>query len=249
MRGGPGLGNISGAQGDYFQATKGGGHGDYHMIVLAPASVQEMFDHTYDAFSLADKYRIPVMVLSDGYLGQMLEPLEFDEDIRPSGIVDKPWALTGARGRSAQSIKSLYLGENALEGLNIKLQGKYRDIESSEVRAEEYRTGDADIVLVAFGTPGRIARACVDDLREEGIKAGLLRPVTLWPFPSARIAALSQKGCGFFVIEMNSGQMLEDVKLASGCGERTGFYGRMAGAVPDQVDIVKAVRGFLRKSG
>ncbi|MGB2629809.1 MAG: 3-methyl-2-oxobutanoate dehydrogenase subunit VorB, partial [Candidatus Omnitrophota bacterium] len=206
MRGGPGLGNIAPSQSDYFQATKGGGHGDYRMIVLAPATVQEMFDFTYRAFALADKYRMPVMVLADGMLGQMMEPLEFDDDIKAPGVIEKPWALTGAEGREPQSIKSLLLGEGALEKLNQKLQDKYRVIEKEEVAVETYNTDDAENIIVAYGTASRIARSSVDRLRENGKKAGLVRPITLWPFPYNEIKKFANRGCEFLVTEMSAGQ-------------------------------------------
>ncbi|RKY41813.1 MAG: 3-methyl-2-oxobutanoate dehydrogenase subunit beta [Candidatus Makaraimicrobium thalassicum] len=239
MRGGPGLGNISAAQSDYFQATKGGGHGDYRLLVLAPASVQEMFGLTYKAFELADKYRNPVMVLADGILGQMMEPLEFEEGIKPSGIVDKPWAMTGAKGRKAGSVKSLYLGEGVLEKHNDKLQGKYRRAANEEIRFEEYKTADAGIIVVAYGTVSRIARACVDSLRQEGIKAGLIRPITLWPFPSAGISRYAEKKVKFLVVEMSAGQMVEDVRLAVQDDARVFFYGRTGGEVPSQDEIFR----------
>jgi len=237
MRGGPGLGNIAPSQSDYFQATKGGGHGDYRIIVLAPSTVQEMFDFTYEAFALADKYRNPVMVLADGMLGQMMEPVEFDEDIKPSGMVKKPWAMTGAKGRPAQSVKSLFLADGMLEELNIRLQKKFRLIEKNEIRYENYQTKDADIVFVAYGTIGRMARACVDDLRDKGIKAGLMRPVTLWPFPYDEIKRLAKGGTKFFVTEMSAGQMVEDVRLAVQDDERIYFYGRMGGGIPTPEEI------------
>jgi len=242
MRGGPGLGNIAPAQGDYFQATKGGGHGDYRMLVLAPASVQEMFDFTYEAFALADRYRNPVMVLTDGMLGQMMEPLEFDKGIKPSGIVDKPWAMTGAKGRKAGSVKSLFLGEGVLERHNKKLQEKYQRMSDKEVKFEAYKTEGAEIILIAYGTVSRITRACVDTLAEEGVKAGLLRPVTLWPFPCAEISRLAKKGTKFLVVEMNAGQMVEDVRLAVQDDKRVSFYGRMGGEIPSEEEIVGEVR-------
>ena len=240
MRGGPGLGNISAAQGDYFQAVKGGGHGDYHLIVLAPASVQEMFDFTYDAFGLADKYRTPVMVLADGMLGQMMEPVEFDDAIRPSGIVPKPWALTGARGRESQKVLSLKLGTSTgtLEEHNIKLQERYRVIRENEVSVEMYRTDDAEKVIVAYGTASRIARSCVDKLRKTGKKAGMVRLRTLWPFPTEEISELAAKGVDFLVVEMSSGQMVEDVRLAVQDDEKIDFYGRMGGGVPEEDEII-----------
>ncbi|MEA3489638.1 MAG: 3-methyl-2-oxobutanoate dehydrogenase subunit VorB [Candidatus Omnitrophota bacterium] len=242
MRGGPGLGNISPAQGDYFQSTKGGGHGDYRLIVLAPATVQEMFDFTYEAFALADKYLNPVMILADGMLGQMMEPLEFDEDIEPTGLVEKPWAMTGAQGREAGSIRSLYLGEGILEKHNEKLQEKYRRAANEEIRFEEYRTEDAEVLIIAYGTVGRIVRACVNILREEGIKAGLIRPITVWPFPYGEISGLAEKGAKFLVVEMSSGQMVEDVRLAVQDDARVSFHGRMGGGVPTEEEIIQEVQ-------
>lgn len=247
MRGGPGLGSISAAQGDYFQATKGGGHGDYRLIVLAPANVQEMFELTYESFTLADKYRTPVMVLADGILGQMMEPLEIDTELKPAGLVPKPWALTGASGRKAQSIKSLLLKEGELEELNKKLQKKYKSVEKRETRVETYKTKDADIVFVAYGTVARIARAAADKLREKGIKAGLVRPITLWPFPHKVIASLAKKGKMFLVVEMSAGQMVEDVRLAVSDDKRVRFYGRTGGGVPDEDAILAEAKKAMKK--
>ena len=244
MRGGPGLGNISTAQGDYFQATKGGGHGDYRLIVLAPSTVQEMFDMTYEAFSLADKYRNPVMILADGMLGQMMEPLEIEENMTPGGIVDKPWAMTGARGRKAQSIKSLFLGDGVLEAHNEQLQRKYKDIAKKETRAEQYKTKDADIILVAYGLIGRIAKRCVDNLRANGIKAGLVRPISLWPYPYEDIRAHAKKDRSFLVVEMSAGQMVEDVRLAVQDDSKVEFLGRTGGGVPEEAEIIKKVKSL-----
>jgi len=244
MRGGPGLGNIAPAQGDYFQATKGGGHGDYRLLVLAPSSVQEMFDLTYEAFALSDKYRNPAMILADGMLGQMMEPLEFDENIKPSGVVKKDWAMTGAKGRASGSIKSLLLGERALEEHNEKLQAKYA-LMAEELRYEEYKTRGADVVIVAYGTVGRIARGCVDRLAGQGVKAGLLRPITLWPFPYDRLRELAAKGSRFLTVEMSSGQMVEDVRLAVQDDSRVSFYGRMAGGVPSEEEIIREAGRIL----
>jgi 2-oxoglutarate ferredoxin oxidoreductase subunit alpha len=246
MRGGPGLGNIAPAQGDYFQATKGGGHGDYRLIVLAPSSVQEMFDYTYEAFGLADKYRNPVMILADGLLGQMMEPLEFDSEIKPEGTVDKPWAMTGAKDREAGSIKSLLLAEGALEEHNKKLQEKYSRIQNDEVRFEAYNTEDADIILVAYGSISRIANSCMDTLREQGIKAGLIRPITLWPFPCDEISRIAGAGKKFFVVEMSAGQMVEDVKLAVQDSKRVFFYGRMGGGIPEEEEIIEKIKESLK---
>jgi len=247
MRGGPGLGNIAASQADYFQSTKGGGHGDYRLIVLAPASVQEMFEYTYKAFELADKYQNPVMVIADGMIGQMMEPLEYDENMKPSGIIDKPWALTGARGRKAQSIKSLLLKDGVLEEHNKKLQKKYKEIQKKEVKFETYKTEEAELVLVAYGTTGRICRACVDRLEEEGINIGLLRPQILWPFPDQEIREMAGKNTKFLVVEMSAGQMVEDVRLSVQDDERVSFYGRMGGGVPSEEEIIKEIKRIVKK--
>jgi len=244
MRGGPGLGNIAASQSDYFQSTKGGGHGDYHIIVLAPSSVQEMFDLTYDAFALADKYRIPVMILADGMLGQMMEPLEFDDNIQPRGIVPKEWALTGAEGREPQSIKSLLLGPGVLERHNEKLQRIYREISENDTVWKEHYTDDAEKIIVAYGSVSRIALSCVSAMRQEGCKIGLFDPKTLWPFPYKRIRDLAGGGAKFLVTEMSSGQMLEDVRLAVQDDARISFYGRMAGGIPEEKVIIERLKAM-----
>ncbi|KJJ84850.1 pyruvate flavodoxin/ferredoxin oxidoreductase domain-containing protein [Candidatus Omnitrophus magneticus] len=227
MRGGPGLGSISPSQSDYFQAVKGGGHGDYHLIVMAPATIQEMFDFTYRAFGLADKYRNPVMILADGMIGQMMEVLEYDEHIEPVPFVKKDWALTGAKNRSGHNIKTLILGKEGetLEEYNRKLQEKYKIIASAEIEAEEYLTSDAQKVIVAYGLMSRIARTCVDNLRKNGVKAGLIRPKKLWPFPSRIIKNISARGVKFLAVEMSAGQMVEDVRLSVCDDARVFFYG------------------------
>ena len=242
MRGGPGLGNIAPSQSDYFQATKGGGHGDYRIIVLAPANVQEMFDFTFEAFDLADKYRIPVMILADGILGQMMEPLEFDENIKPKKIIDKPWALTGAKNRSAKSIRSLWLKPGSLEKLNEELQKTYKGISEKETRYEEYPTKDADVVIVSYGAVSRIARVCANDLRKEGIKAGIFRPISLWPFPYKEIRRIAGRGTKFLVVEMSAGQMVEDVRLAVQDDSRVDFLGRMGGGIPEEKAIIERIK-------
>ncbi len=219
------------------------------MIVLAPASVQEMFEFTYEAFPLADKYRNAVMVLADGILGQMMEPIEIDTELKPCGIVEKPWAMTGAKARPGRKIRSLYLNDNDLEIVNIRLQGKYKTISENEVRAEEYKTEDADVIFVAYGTSSRVARVCVDILRGEKVKAGLIRPITLWPFPSGLISGYAGKGKKFFVLEMSSGQMVEDVRLAVQDDSRVGFFGRMGGAVVEEDEVVREVEKFIGKKG
>ncbi|MBL7158199.1 MAG: 3-methyl-2-oxobutanoate dehydrogenase subunit VorB [Candidatus Omnitrophica bacterium] len=239
MRAGPGLGNISPAQSDYFQATRGGGHGDYRTIVLAPGSCQEMFDFTYASFNLADKYRNPVMILGDGILGQMMEPIQV-AGYRPQAAGSKkPWALTGCKGRKPNVIRSLLLKEGALEEFNRKLEKKYSLINKNELRFEKYKTEDAKIVIVAYGTSSRIARACVNRLRNDKIKAGLFRPISLWPFPYKALKALDKGKTRFLTVEMSAGQMLEDVRLAVQCDKRVRFYGRTGGGVPREEDIIK----------
>lgn len=241
MRGGPGLGGIQPSQSDYFQATRGGGHGDYRLIVLAPASVQELADLTVQAFDLADKYRLPVMILGDGVLGQMMEAVEFhagtDGDLPP-----KTWATTGCRGRERNVVKTLYLDPEELEEHNRHLQQKYREIEERETRVETYRTEDADIVITAFGTTARIASSVVDEARNAGIRAGLVRPVTLWPFPYGALKE-SVQGCRAVLdVEMNAGQMLDDVRIAVAGTVPVHFYGRTGGMVPKASDILAEVK-------
>ena len=241
MRGGPGLGNISAAQGDYFQATRGGGHGDYKTIVFGPSSVQEMADCTSLAFDLADQYRMTVMILADGVLGQMMEPLTLEPKAHRE-LPPKDWALTGRKGRGQNIVRSLYLGEGALERLNEKLQAKYREIQEKEVRCEEYRVEDAEIVIVAYGIVARIARAAVDQAREEGIPIGLIRPITLWPFPSQQISRAAEEFRIFLTMEMSSGQMLDDVKLAVAGKAPVLFYGRMGGGMPTVDEVLGRIR-------
>jgi len=233
MRGGPGLGNVQPAQGDYFQAVKSAGHGDFHMIVLAPANVQEAIDYVVLAFDLAEKYRTIAMVVADGAIGQMMEPAELPP-MRPVRLPEErsSWALTGAEGRDPNIITSLYLGAENLEKINLQLQEKLARIAANEVRWKEYSTEDADLLLVAFGTVGRICQTVVREAREKGLKVGLLRPITLWPFPSARLAELAGQVRGMLAVEMNAGQMLEDVRLAVEGRCPIEFYGRLGGIVP-----------------
>lgn len=242
MRGGPGLGNVQPSQGDYFQAVKTAGHGDFHMIVLAPANVQEAIDYVVLAFDLAEKYRTIAMVVADGSIGQMMEPAELPP-MRPVRTPEEraEWALTGAKGRDPNIITSLYLGAENLENVNLRLQAKLKEITANEVRWKEYDTEDADLLLLAFGTVGRVCQTVVREAREKGIKVGLLRPVTLWPFPSARLAELSEQVRGILVAEMNAGQMLEDVKLAVEGRCPISFYGRMGGPVPLPDEILPEV--------
>jgi len=242
MRGGPGLGNISGAQGDYFQATKGGGHGDYHMIVLAPASVQELADLAITAFDLADRYRIVVMILGDGTLGQMSESLVLPE---PSGKrFDKSsWILDGAADRKPRIIASLRLHpEDGLEKINLRLQEKYGAIAETEVRYEAYRCEDAEVLMVSFGFASRICKSAVNELREAGVKAGLFRPITLWPFPYSELLKTARKAEKVLVVEMNAGQMVEDVRLALGDKVPVDFYGRTGAMIVESEEIVKRMQ-------
>ena len=242
QRGGPGLGNIAGSQADYFQATKGGGHGDYHLIVLAPNSVQEMYNFAYKAFELADKYRNPVMILSDGIVGQMMEPVSLNEkDGANDKISKKAWRLDGCAGREPRSIKSLLMGEGDLERHNLKLKKKYDDIEKNEVSYETTCVEDADVILVAFGISARAAKAAVNEARSLGIKAGLIRPITLWPFPKKVIAENAKTGKKFLVVEMNLGQMVEDVRLAVNGKCPVEFYGRSGGTPVNQKEIVEMI--------
>lgn len=245
MRGGPGLGNVQPSQGDYFQAVKTAGHGDFHMIVLAPANVQEAIDLVVLAFDLADKYRTIAMVVADGAIGQMMEPAE----LPPMRPVRKPeerpaWALTGAKGRKPNIITSLYLGAETLERINLGLQAKLRLIAAQETRWKEYRTEDAELLLVAFGTVGRICQTVVREARALGMRVGLLRPITLWPFPSARLAELASRVRGMLVVEMNAGQMLEDVRLAVEGRCPVHFYGRMGGVIPLPDEILPELKNM-----
>lgn len=240
MRGGPGLGNIAPSQGDYFQATRGGGHGDYRTIVLGPSSVQELVDCTQNAFHLADHYRIPVMILADGILGQMMEPIVLRKlPTRP--LPPKDWALTGANGRKQNIVRSLWLGEGALEDHNQRLQTKYEQIQDHEVLVEQYHTEDAQIVIVAYGIAARLAREAVERARQRGICAGLIRPITLWPFPSEQLRTMAGKATAFVAVELSCGQMVEDVKLAVEGKTPVFLHGRSGGGVPTVEDILAEI--------
>jgi 2-oxoglutarate ferredoxin oxidoreductase subunit alpha len=242
MRGGPGLGNIGPSQSDYFQAVKGGGHGDYHQIVIAPASVQEIADLTMLSFDLADKYRMPVMILGDGILGQMMEPVEFKAEARPE--IKKDWILDGCKGRKPRVIKSLILSERELEKFNLKLQKRYNQIKDTEQRCEVLYGDDSEIMLVAYGTPSRIARSVVENLRKKGRKIGMIRPITLWPFPENAFKKLAKNVKSFLVVEMSCGQMIEDVKLAIDCAKPVHFYGRTGGEIPGEDEIIKKIENI-----
>ncbi len=242
VRGGPGLGTIQPSQSDYMQAVKGGGHGDYHLIVLAPNSVQEMVDHCYLAFELSDKYRSPIMLLSDGAIGQMMEKVELPAPLTYKP--DKPWATVGKpKHRERNILTSLYIKSETMEAKNIELQEKFKRMRENEIRFEEYQMEDAEIVIVAFGLTSRIAKKAVQMGREAGIKLGLFRPITVWPYPYARLKEIAAREHVkyFCSVEMNAGQMVEDVQLAV-CGLKTVyFYGRMGGIVPTPSEIYEAV--------
>jgi 2-oxoglutarate/2-oxoacid ferredoxin oxidoreductase subunit alpha len=241
MRAGPGLGNINPEQADYFQATKGGGHGSYRLIVLAPASVQEMSDLTVLAFDLADKYRNPVMVAADGNLGQMMEPVEL-KDTYPNPHDHSGWALTGAKGRKGHTVSSIYLEADAMEEYIHHLYRKYDAIERDETRHEEYLTDDAEVVIVAYGIVSRVVRSAVEVLRQDGIKAGMVRPITLWPYPRAVLRKLADQAKFFLACEMSMGQMVEDVQLSVEGRKPVYFYGRQGGNVPAPGEVVAAVK-------
>jgi len=244
VRGGPGLGNIAPAQCDYFQATKGGGHGDYHIIVLGPSTVPEAGDLTMLAFELADRYRIPVMILADGMLGQMMEPVELPEPVDLTSLPKKEWATTGAKGREPNFILSFDLDPENLRRMNRALQEKYRQIIANEVRYEETETEDAEIVVAAYGTIARITKSVVRMARAEGIRLGLFRPISLWPFPYDPLRALSERVHTVLTVEMSAGQMWEDVRLAVGERAATPFYGELGGVVPTPRGILTEVKAY-----
>lgn len=244
MRGGPGLGNVAPAQGDYFQATKGGGHGIYHPIVLAPASAQEAMDLTALAFDLADLYRIPVMVLADGVVGQTMEPVVLKEYPRSETLPEKNWAVGASGGRRKRILNSIGLEPETLERWNRDLVAKQQRIKEREARWVGYNLEDARVVVVAFGTSARVSLTAVRMARSMGILAGLLRPVTLWPFPEAQLSELAGRVAGLVVVEMNQGQMLEDVQRVSAGRAPTSFVGSLGGMVPTPEEVLVALKGF-----
>jgi pyruvate/2-oxoacid:ferredoxin oxidoreductase alpha subunit len=246
-RGGPGLGNIAPEQSDYHQLVKCGGHGGYHTIVLAPDSCQEMADLTALAFELADKYRNPVVVVADGYIGQMMEPVEFMA--RPAAPPAKPWRVDGTRETRKNLISSIHLEPDALEAHLHRLEAKYKRIAREEVRCEEYRLEGAEIVLMGYGIVARILKAVVEHLRAEGLPAGLLRPITLWPFPEEAIRAAARRGRVFGVCEMSLGQMVDDVRLALEGRRPVEFFGRCGGNCPSHEELAAFVRGLAEKYG
>ena len=249
VRAGPGLGGILPAQGDYFQATKGGGHGDYRNVVLAPASVQELYELTVEAFNIADRYRVLALILGDGILGQMMEPVTFrDEEI--IDLPEKPWAVTGTKGeRPHNTIQSIYIEADDLEAVNNRLQAKYRVIKEREVRVETVNCENAQIILTAFGTCSRICRNVIQQAEEIGLKVGLVRPITLWPFPDEAIAEIAAQPSvqALLDIELNFGQMAEDVRLAVNGLKPVYFYGRTGGNLPTQNEIMKQIQSIARR--
>ena len=247
-RGGPGLGSISAAQSDYFQSTRGGGHGDYRTIVLAPSSGQELADLTHLAFDLADKYLIPVIILGDGMLGQMMEPVEFKHEA-PKQLSVRSNALRGAKGRPSKFIKTFTSKPTELEEINWSLFRRYQLIKKEETACEAILTEDAELIVVAFGIAARIAKGAVKNARKDGLKVGMLRPITLWPFPSEKFGELTNRTKHFLVFEMNMGQMIEDVKLAlEGKGE-VSFYGRPGGVIPTPSEIFRVISRLYYQKG
>lgn len=245
VRGGPGLGSIQPAQSDYFQATKGGGHGDYRMVVYAPSSVQEIVDLTIKAFDTADIYRNPAMILGDGLLGQMMEPVSLPEPVASNH--DKPWATTGMKDGKRNIINSLHIVPEENEEFNLHLQKKYQLITENEVMYEDYRLDDAEYVVVAYGSSARIAKGAVDKARENGMKVGLVRPITVWPFPEQHLNEVAKHVKSFLCLEMSLGQMVEDVRLAVNGQKPVHFYGRTGGVVPVVNDVVKQLEEIARR--
>ena len=246
QRGGPGLGGIQPSQSDYFQATKGGGHGDYHLIVLAPASVQEMADLTIKAFDLSEKYRVPTMLLADGTMGQMMEPVELPE-IAPKES-EKPWAVRGTKmEREHNIINSLYLKPEILEKTNFERFERYKAIEENEAMYEEYMMDDAEICVVAFGIAARVSKNAVTAARKKGIKVGLIRPITLWPFPKEALKKAADKVKGFISVELSMGQMIEDIKLSTECKKPVELCNRTGGMIPTPEEVLASIEKLAKE--
>lgn len=243
MRGGPGLGGIQPSQADYWQATKALGHGDFQLMAFAPATVQEIVDLIGKAFDLSDKYRVPALILADGLLGQMMEPVEFPENKGPSNADNKPYAATGTKGlRKPNIINSLYLKPDLLEKTIIERYKRYDMIKQNEVMVEEYLTEDADFITVAYGATSRIVRSAVNKAREEGIKVGMIRPITVWPFPEKAINAAASRVSDMLVVEMSMGQMVDDVKLYANGQCNVSFFGRTGGIVPSPAEVLAEIK-------
>lgn len=247
QRGGPGLGSIGPSQSDYYQATRGGGHGDYRTLTLAPSTVQELVDHTMLAFDIADEYRNPTLVLSDGILGQMMEPVSIPKDKEQRPFNKSSWALTGAKERKPHVIRSLFLDNVTLERLNDKIAKKLERMEKNEIRFESYMLNDAELIFTAYGSVARICKSAVTRLRKEGIKAGLFRPITLWPFPYNELSKTLRTAKVYLDVEMNMGQMIEDVKLGIQCALPVHFYGRCGGVVMTVEEVVEKAYQVIRE--
>ncbi len=248
QRGGPGLGGIQPSQSDYFQATRGGGHGDYHMIVLAPASVQEMAELTVKGFELADKYRMTSMILADGTMGQMMEPVALDLDVQPAP--EKPWATTGTKmAREHNIINSLSLVPEELEKFNFDRYERYKKVEENETRWEEYMMDDAEICIAAFGIAARVSKNAINQARKEGIKVGMIRPITLWPFPNAPFLASTSHVKQYISVELSMGQMIEDVRLATECKASCTLVNRAGGMIPSPEQVLEAIRKANQNGG
>jgi len=249
MRGGPGLGNIAPSAADYFQATRGGGHGDYRTPVLAPSGCQELAEITFLAFEMADKYLTPVMILGDGMMGQMMEPVQFPDPIDPKDLPPKNWVLNGCKGREPRAIFSMILDINLMYQHNLKLIEKYERITAEEVRWEEIGTQEAEIVVVAYGTAARIAESAIDELAGKGPKIGLFRPITLWPYPLKQLRALAERTTKIAVFEFSAGQMLEDVIISVGDRAEIYFYGIPGGIVPTPAEVADFLLSVHRQDG
>ena len=248
QRGGPGLGGIQPSQADYFQATKGGAHGDFHMIVLAPASVQEMADLTVKGFELADKYRMTSMILADGTMGQMMEPVSLEYDIKPAP--EKPWATTGTKmQREHNIVNSLSLVPEELEKFNIERYKRYDEVEKNEVMYEEYMMDDAEICIAAFGIAARVSKNAITEARRQGIKAGMIRPITLWPFPKAPFKKAAQSVKQFISVELSMGQMIEDVRLATECRVPVTLCNRVGGMIPSPEMVLEDIKEAAKNGG
>ena len=250
VRGGPGLGSIQPAQSDYYQATRGGGHGDYRVVVFAPASVQEAVELTQRAFDVADQYRMPAMILGDGVIGQMMEPVEMPE-YKPRPLPKKDWAATGWDGKSRPRavINSLYIEADRCEELNLALKKQYEEIAKNECMVEEQYMDDAEYVIAAYGTTARIALTAMRQARAQGVKAGLIRPITLWPFPSEAFARAAQKAKKFLTVEMSLGQMVDDVRIAVNGARPVEFYGRTGGVIPGVGEITRQILKLAGREG
>ncbi len=247
QRGGPGLGGIQPSQSDYWQATKALGHGDFQMFVLAPSTIQEMVDFVPLAFEVGEKYRVPSMILSDGMLGQMMEPVEFPEK-KDTAIAEKPWATNGHQNKRPKNIvNSLYIEPEVLENLVKERYERYEKIKAEEQRAEEFMTEDAEIVIVAFGASSRVARSAIKAAREEGIKVGMVRPITLWPFPEKAIEKTISTAKKYLCVEMNMGQMVDDVRLVVNGRKPVEFFGRTGGVIPTPAEVLDQIRALAGK--